>query len=311
MTSRNKIINSPAIKPEHLKQVMFRGSLISTDDPIARQEIIAEMAKNNPYNPMLHRPPIRAIGETESRLYSLPSMLSDSEYMARRAILGTRASFGWKDIMDQNGLREISPEEAERLRVQKNMEILLGLDAHHFQIEQNFKELLAPVMQRISHKEIRLPYETCVFHLNYYVTGGHSKEPVVVIVRQDPETKKITSYTINGELLELSVNPYLDEVYAVCVALDAEIVGKTVIAGDLKQPTRKDHVSRRTFKVLVLKSGQKFIDNIHFVNTGRKAVALHFRRGHWVHRKSKTFWRRSSIVGKIEYGIVDKIYAVK
>lgn len=190
------------------------------------------------------------------------------------------------------------------------MEILLGLNAHHFQVEENFLELLKPIMHKINHNEVMLPYEWSVFHLNYHTTDDQTKPPVMVIAHQDPETKALTSYTIDGELLVLENDPHLEEVMAVCVALDAEIIGKSCVAGDMKQPIKKSHVWRRTFKILRLKTAQKFIDNIHFVNTGRKGTALHFRRGHWVHRKTKVFWRRGSIVGKLEYGVVEKVYKV-
>lgn len=242
---------------------------------------------------------------------NISELLENSEYLARRHILATREDFRFNEIMKENGLSEISEEEAKRLQAQRNMEIFLSLDAHHFQVEENFYELLKPVMENIRGNEIRLPYEWSIFHLNYYVTSGQFSEPIVVMLHQDQETKAVTSHAIvNGELVLMDTNLHLKEALAVCVALDAEIIGKSCIAGDLGRPTKKDSVFRRTFKILRLKTAKKFIDNIHFVNTGRKAVALHFRRGCWVNRKGKRFWRRSTIVGKIEFGVVEKVYQV-
>lgn len=323
-----KQINAGSIKQNQIEQsiLSLRGNV---DEALAYRDMVNAAVSANPNHPMLHRP-IRAMGESEMRLpdsayfrgdpearsaaasiAATPKQRLDfSEYMARRHILGTRVQWAYDDIMRANGLRPATAnEEAEAIEL-RNMQYLLGLDAHHFEIGENFYKLLEPIMGNIKAEEIRLPYEWSVFHLKYHVEEGISDKPTIVVMHQDPETKELTVHPLMGDT---AVNPdslYVKEAMAVCIALDAEIVGKTTIAADLGRPTKKDSIARRTFKILRLKTSAKFISNIHNVNTGRKATALHFRRGHWVRRKGKTFWRRSTIVGKIEYGVVEKVYSV-
>lgn len=323
-----KQVNKDTISRSQFEQVAVSGGYRMSE--IDYRDMVNTATLNDPNHPMLHKPN-RAFGESEMRLPdatyfrgdpeerakaaasilgSPKKQLDFSEYMARRHILDTRVQWVYDDIMRTNGLRHATAsEEAEAIEL-RNMQYLLGLDAHHFEISENFYKLLEPIMGNIKSEEIRLPYEWSVFHLKYHVEEGISDKPTIVVMHQDPETKELTVHPLMGDTAVNPDSPYVKEAMAVCIALDAEIVGKTTIAADLGRPTKKDSIARRTFKILRLKTSAKFISNIHNVNTGRKATALHFRRGHWVRRKGKTFWRRSTIVGKIEYGVVEKIYSV-
>lgn len=227
--------------------------------------------------------------------------LADIEYQSRKQMLSKSAGFGFKafDIYDRN-----------ITEAQRNAEFLLDLDAHHFEIDEDYLKLLGGIFGKIDKNEIRLPYDTCVFYLNYRRKNKITGYPPFVILKQHHYTKKITIYELKGKLVEVKSSKYLDDVLAVLVAMDTQIVGQSCVIQDLKLAPRKPDVWKRTFKVLRLKTAKKIIEGAHYVNTGRKAVAMHYRRGCWVHRGEKIFWRRATIVGNIENGVVDKVYKV-
>ena len=234
-------------------------------------------------------------------LTGILSALTDAEYQSRKRALSEITGFGFKAF----GIYDRNITEAQR-----DAEFLLNLNAHHFEIDENYLKLLGGIFGKIDKNEIRLPYETCVFYLNYRRKNKITGYSPFVILKQHHYTKKITIYELNGTLVEVKSSKYLDDVLAVLVAMDTQIVGQSCVIQDLKLTPRKPDVWKRTFKVLRLKTAKKIIEGAHCINTGRKAVALHYRRGCWVHRGEKVFWRRATIVGNIENGVVDKVYKV-
>lgn len=217
--------------------------------------------------------------------------LSDSEYLARKAILSTRTGFNYKGIFTPDSISDSFTLEMRKLA---------ELNARHFHVDTNYYERLSSIIGEVSKSSIRLPYNVTVFHLTYRQGSPY------VILRQNEETKEITTIDASGSVIEES--EYLLEALAVCIALEAEIIGKVEMLNDLGKSSKRGSIASRSYKILEIKT-TSLISSIGNVNTGRKSPALHLRRGCWVKRGDKLFWRRSTIVGYITDGVVIKQYS--
>lgn len=224
-------------------------------------------------------------------LVSPSDFLKDSEYLTRRAILGTRTSLNYKDVLTPVSINDSFALEMKRLA---------DLNARHFHIETNYYDLLSSVIGKVDKSSIRLPYNVTVFHLTYRQGSPY------VILKQNEETKEITTIDASGIVVKDS--EFLLEALAVCIALEAEIIGKVEMLNDLGKSPKRRSIASRSYKILEIKT-ITLISSIGNVNTGRKSPALHLRRGCWAKRGDKLFWRRSTIVGYITDGVVIKQYS--
>ena len=172
--------------------------------------------------------------------------------------------------------------------------------------------------------EYRLPFEICVFE--FKIGGCRIVVPAIEndgAIKITPMIETPVGWAVVGYVFDLSdrsgdkregrefslLRLLLDQVRAVCIALDAE-VADTVLnetperlnraREKAKKPPISDHhviyLSRRRH------DGHDTSDG-----TGAKR-RLHFRRGHWRHYEDHRTWIRWTLVGNPDLGFVEKEY---
>ena len=277
--------------------------------------------------------PIRALGESESRMINYGAVNADFD----GAAIGLMS---WKPMVFQV-----------------------------LHVGFNYYELLKKHLGKIKEEEIRLPFEYCTFELNYIPGGksitvhqdqvtkkisvvdkyGHVLSPMpetlgdvpldlfmdgrtmarmniarleeeqeettdnhqgIPIASADPKGVKV------GEDFEDNLNrvfrdpySYLQHIFAVCAAIDAKLIARQEVMDDLGKAPRKTKQGGIIFKILPLRSAKQAVVR-HNINTGRKSPALHVRRGHDLKTHGKKVWRRWTIVGDVFSGIVFKEYGI-
>lgn len=180
-----------------------------------------------------------------------------------------------------------------------------GICFINFQVDTNYYRLLRDALSVIYEREVQLPFEYCSFTLNYFPV------PQTLYLHQNQTTGKITAMKQDGELSTDSENDhrYLHHVYAVCVAIDAKLVVKSILGKDNASMVDTEWPVGDSYELLELKQTLDATNRLDKKAKGSKR--LHVRRGHYMHFPDRKVWRRWSIVGSLSLGSITKDYSVQ
>ena len=152
---------------------------------------------------------------------------------------------------------------------------------HNLSVDTDYHSLLTSAMVSVYEREVQLPFEYCSFTLNY------EKSAPTLYLHQNQETGSITALTSSGSRVSRGVrHQFIQHVYAVCIALDTNIA-KKVIRQAPHLPTNPNCLVGDSYEVVDIKGSN--------LNSNK----LHLRRGHYVRRNGKRFWRRWSIASTV------------
>jgi hypothetical protein len=164
----------------------------------------------------------------------------------------------------------------------------------------------------------RLPYDFCAFE--FRITG----HTVILIAKQEADDH--ISYQEFIETQDYWYAPPLDspdftpdattqllinEVRAICIALDAEVATHSVIRAPHKLNVKRERAGKTPlldYHVVDL-SRRHRISNPSNAGAGGKK-RLHFRRGHWRHYETSKTWVKWCLVGDPDLGFIQKQYSL-
>jgi hypothetical protein len=167
----------------------------------------------------------------------------------------------------------------------------------------------------------KLPFNQCAFEFRI------SDRTVVVLARQDeggpihclPFVQLTKCWTIGGTDILLENDPTegfyrlaLQQVRAVCIALDAEVASHDLIRAPHKLNAKREREGKLPlfdYRVVSLSRrarAQELPRSAYGLSPTRKR--LHFRRGHWRHYAESKTWVRWTLVGDPALGWIDHEY---
>lgn len=103
----------------------------------------------------------------------------------------------------------------------------------------------------------------------------------------------------------------LDQVKAICVALDAEVATRTMVRAPEKLNRKREADGKLplySYHIVNLNRRYRTANPSTAGGSAQSKKRLHFRRGHWRHYAEFKSWVRWTLVGNPDLGFVDKEY---
>lgn len=164
----------------------------------------------------------------------------------------------------------------------------------------------------------KLPYEMCVFEFRI---SGHT---LIVFCRQIEDSEpvymcfaqaKAAWGHAGGSDIGEEIKPYfqfaIDQIRAICIALDAEAATKNLVKASFSLNKKREKEGKTPlydYHVVSL-NGAHRTNRKNIGGTGtHRSPRLHFRRGHWRHFTEYKTWIRWMLVGNPDLGYIEKEY---
>lgn len=178
-----------------------------------------------------------------------------------------------------------------------------------------------PLENEVFNYEFKLPYEHCLFELQLdkkYVlvlASQHSGNNVNIIIfismNEHWVAVSISDNELYRDTCDINVFRYaLDQVRAVCIALDTEIAETTVERAPYK--LNKDRISKGRppmFSYHIVDLSSRYRNKPVHSGT-HNSPRFHLRRGHWRHYEDHKTWIKWTLVGNPDLGFIDKQYII-
>jgi hypothetical protein len=192
-------------------------------------------------------------------------------------------------------------------------------DSHTFVVQHDFPAAFANAhITGNDEGRVMLPYQACTFEFRVNgravifmcagdeITGAPNKP--LTFVQGDGPHWWIAPEGTERDRLDLFC---WEHVYAIAMALDAEVVTHEVVRGPPKLNERRAKEGKPLLKDFhILKLHGRHVYAREAMGGTHRSPRLHFRRGHWRHYETHTAWVRWTLVGNPDLGFIDKQYAL-
>jgi len=231
----------------------------------------------------------------------------------------TTFSHHLRDALRRNDFIDIQSDNRRKIDGREYETYIFG-GAKYFLIQHNWATAFRGATD-YAEGEFRLPFEVCVFE--FKIAGCRIAVPAVEtdgVIKCTPIIETPFGWTVIGYVFDLNdqtkpkgsefnlLSVLIDQLRAVCIALDAEVADIDLQATPPKLNKAREKAKKPPISdhhVIYLSHRRHGHGTGDGVGVKRR---LHFRRGHWRHYEDRRTWIRWTLVGNPDLGFVDKEY---